>query len=115
MKILVTGGSGMVGKNLIPILKKSRFKIFSPTRKEMNLNNYHNTRKYILKKKPNLIIHLASLVGGIQANINNPTAFLEENLIINTNVIKAANNCNIKYFLNIASSCMYPKNIKKKT
>jgi nucleoside-diphosphate-sugar epimerase len=113
MRILVTGGSGMVGKNLIQIIP-NKYNILAPSKNELDLRDYKKVINYLNKKKPKIIIHLASLVGGIQANINNPVEFLQENLLINLNIIKAANKSNIKQFLNIASSCIYPKNIKSK-
>jgi len=114
MKILITGGSGMVGKNLNHALTYYKYTILSPSKKQLNLKNINKVKSYLKKNKPDIIIHLASLVGGIQANIDNPVDFLQENLIINLNIIKAANECNVRNFLNIASSCMYPKNIKSK-
>jgi GDP-L-fucose synthase len=91
MRILVTGGSGMVGKNLIQIIPKNKHNILAPSKNELDLRDYKKVINYLKKKKPKIIIHLASLVGGIQANINNPVEFLQENLLINLNIIKAAN------------------------
>ena len=70
-KILVTGGSGMVGKNLIEFLQTSSdYQIFSPTRKEFDLLNQNQVNLYLQNLSPDIVIHCAGLVGGIQANIN---------------------------------------------
>ena len=80
-KILVTGGSGMVGKNLIEFMQASSdYQIFSPTSKELNLLNQYQVNSYFKKHSLDIVIHCAGLVGGIQANINRPYSFIYENI-----------------------------------
>ncbi len=110
-RILITGSSGMLGKSLV---KKSLYKTFTPNRKKLNLINFNKIKRYIKKNKINFVIHCASKVGGIQDNMNNQLKYLVENLNINKNIIMASYECGVKNFLNISSSCIYPKNIKKK-
>lgn len=110
-RILITGSSGMLGKNLI---KKINYKIFTPNRKKLNLLNFNKVKQYIKKNKINFVIHCAAKVGGIQDNVNNQLEYLVENITINKNVIMASYESDIKNFINIGSSCIYPKNIKKK-
>lgn len=110
-RILITGSSGLLGKSLI---KKSNYKIFKPSRKKLNLFNLNNIKKYIKKNKINFVIHCAAKVGGIQDNINNQLDYLIENLNINKNIIMASYASGIRDFINISSSCIYPKNIKNK-
>ena len=110
MKILVTGGSGMVGKNLINHSKTANYKILAPSSKELNLLSYQETEDYIKENEPELVIHAAGLVGGIQANIANPVGFLVDNIDMGKNLIMAAKNNGVKQFVNLASSCMYPRN-----
>ncbi len=110
MIVLVTGGSGMVGKNFLEICNSTAMNIIAPTRSEMDLFNYNSTYNYILENKPDIIIHLAARVGGISANITSPVEFLIDNFDINRNLILAAKNANVKKILNIGSSCMYPVN-----
>src|SRR5690606_3724887 len=62
--------------------------------------------------KPELIIHAAGHVGGIQANIANPVRFLVDNLDIGRNTILAAKNNKVPNLINLASSCIYPRNAK---
>ena len=109
-KILVTGGSGMVGKNLIEFLQTSSdYQIFSPTRKEFDLLNQNQVNLYLQNLSPDIVIHCAGLVGGIQANINKPYSFLYENIMMGANIINASSNNNIRKLINLGSSCMYPK------
>ncbi len=112
-KILITGSSGMVGKSLIKILKKKNYKILTPSSKKLNLLNQISIDNFLIKNKPNSIVHLAGYIGGIGASINEPVNFLQENMIMGLNLIKSANKFNIKNFLNMGSSCIYPINQKK--
>ena len=109
-RILITGSSGMLGKSLVKTLK---YKTFHPNRKTLNLLNFSKIKQYIKMNKINFVIHCAAKVGGIQDNVNNQLEYLVENVTINKNVIMASYECNIKNLINISSSCIYPKNIKK--
>ena len=111
-KILITGGSGMVGRNFIEHYKSQKFSILSPSKREMNLLNFQEIDNYLLKNKPDLIIHAAARVGGIQANIKNPVSFLCENVEMGKNLLLAAKKQNIKKIINLSSSCIYPKNME---
>jgi GDP-L-fucose synthase len=112
MKILITGSSGLVGSAVT-----SRFiskKLLLPSSKKLDLTNKNQTYNYIKKNKPDLIIHCAGKVGGILKNIKNQEKFLIENSQININIISSALKFNVKNFLNLSSSCIYPKNISTK-
>ena len=112
-KILVFGSSGMVGQSLIKKLKSVKVKIFYPASRNVNLLDMKKTSTYIKKIKPDLVINLAAYVGGILANTKNPIDFLNINNIISSNAINASYKNNIKYFINIACSCIYPLNCKR--
>ena len=110
--ILITGSSGMVGRSLVKNLK-NKYKIFTPSSKELNLDNINKIEKYLRKKKPTHIVHLAGYIGGIGANTSEPVRFLQENILIGINLIKTSHKLKIKNFLNMGSSCIYPVNQKK--
>lgn len=110
MKILITGGSGMVGRNLVEFLhKSSNYKLNYPTSEELNLLDKQNVLNFLQKDKFDAIIHCAGLVGGIQANIQRPFSFLNVNLQMGLNLMEAAVNCGVPKVINLGSSCMYPK------
>jgi GDP-L-fucose synthase len=109
-KILITGSSGMVGRNVINLNKN--YTLLTPSKHELNLLNYSEVFLYINREKPDCIIHAAGYVGGIQANILDPYKFIFDNSQIGLNIVNAAKDNNIKYFINLASSCMYPRNIE---
>lgn len=110
LKILITGGTGMVGKNILEHSSAANYEILHPSSKELNLLNGESVCEYLNKYSPDIIIHAAGLVGGIQANIADPVGFLVQNLDMGRNLIYAALKSRIPKLLNIASSCMYPRN-----
>lgn len=109
MKIFLTGGSGMVGKNILEYPKSQMYKIFSPKKEELNLFNRTEILNYLLELKPDFVIHCAGRVGGIEANISSSLAFLRDNVEIGLNVIEASSQAGVKNLINLGSSCMYPK------
>lgn len=112
IKLFLTGGSGMVGKNILEHKNAKKYLIISPNRNELDLLNYRKVSSFLKNTKPDIIIHAAGHVGGIQANIKNPYDFLTKNLDISKNVIVAAYENKVKKFLNLGSTCMYPKTSK---
>lgn len=110
MTIFITGGNGMVGKNIIEHPDAIHHTLLIPSSKVLNLRDYDAVDAYIQKTKPDMIIHAAGLVGGIQANMARPVDFLVQNLDMGRNVIMAAKNNSVKQLMNMASSCMYPRN-----
>lgn len=114
MKILITGASGMVGRN---ILEQPFFadlvaagSLFSPSSSELDLGRRDVLTQYFVESKPDVIIHAAGKVGGIHANIAAPYDFLLANLDMGVNLISAARQARVPRILNLGSSCMYPKN-----
>ena len=79
------------------------------SRKELNLEDSYKVEKFIKFKKPNVIINCAGRVGGILANSTYPTEFLNENISIQSNLIRSSFNNKIDHFVNLGSSCIYPK------
>ena len=75
MKILITGGSGMVGRNFMDDLRVKNYTIFNPSSSELNLLNPELVNAYIKKYMPDMIIHMAAKVGGIHSNIANPSDY----------------------------------------
>jgi GDP-L-fucose synthase len=109
MKILLTGGSGMVGKNILEHSEAQKHKIFAPTSHDLDLLDRDAVRHHIDNFEPDLVIHSAGKVGGIHANIANPVEFLTKNLDMGLNVILAAASLDVPNLINLASSCMYPR------
>lgn len=113
-KIYITGHSGLVGKNLHQRLLKDEFSnIITIGSENLDLRNQSDVDIFFKNEKPEYVFHLAAKVGGIKANIDNPSDFLYDNLMINANVIKSAYKYKVKKLINLGSSCMYPRNCKQ--
>lgn len=111
MKILITGSSGMVGKNLLQHQGIMQYELLTPPKQLLNLFNIDEIKAFLQREKPDCIIHCAGRVGGIQANINAPVDFLIENLDMGKNLVMAAQQIGVPRLINLGSSCMYPKDI----
>jgi len=109
--ILLTGSGGMVGQNLLEHRDISSFDILSPRSNELDLRDFEKVEKYLLKYRPDLIIHMAGKIGGIGANLREPVNYLVDNLDMGRNIVMAAYKSGIKKLINIGSSCMYPANV----
>ena len=110
-KIYIAGHNGMVGKALYKKLKKLGVrKILTTPRNKVDLLNLEKVKKYLKNNKPDIVINCAGRVGGILANSTYPVEFLNENIFIQLNLINSSYENNIKHFINLGSSCIYPKN-----
>ncbi len=109
-RIFVAGQSGMVGSAILRTLKKRGYtNLLCPKRKELDLSDFLMVQDWFKKNKPDVVILAAAKVGGIYANNNFTADFILENLKIQTNVIENAWKYDIKRFLFLGSSCIYPK------
>ena len=102
----------MVGSNIIEHVAANNHEILSPTSAKLNLLDIESVKNYINTKKPDMVIHAAGIVGGIQANIAEPVRFLVDNMYMGFNILTASKECRIKRFMNLSSSCMYPRDAK---
>jgi GDP-L-fucose synthase len=109
MKILITGSSGMVGRNLLENDIINQYEILKPNSVELNLLSYSDIVDYLKAKRPDMIIHCAGKVGGIQANMKNMYDFFTENVTMGINLIRASKETKVKKLLNLSSSCAYPR------
>lgn len=110
-KIYITGGTGLVGSNIIENEKIKDCTVIAPRHCELDLLNFEAVKNFIQKEKPDLIIHTAGQVGGIQANVKDPYGFFTNNTVMGLNVVRSAKEVGIKNLLNLSSSCSYPCNI----
>lgn len=101
----------MVGKNIMAHPDAQNYIFLTPSSSELNLRNLGDVLDFIRLQNPDLILHCAGVVGGIQANINSPLKFLVDNMDIGRNVILSAHQCNVKKLINLGSSCIYPKEV----
>jgi GDP-L-fucose synthase len=108
-KILLFGSTGMVGSNIKENIKFKDYNFACPRRDEVDLRNPESIANYISVFRPDLIINVAGMVGGIMKNSKNNYEFLLNNTLINLNLINQSYKLGVSNFLNVSSSCIYPK------
>jgi GDP-L-fucose synthase len=109
-KIYVAGSNGMVGSAIVRALKaKGYINLVVKSSKELDLKNQQAVRDFFSKEQPEYVFLAAAKVGGIHANNTYPATFIYDNIMIQSNVIQAAYDFNVKKLLFLGSSCIYPK------
>ena len=109
-KIYVAGHKGLVGSAIVRNLEKQGYKNLSlKSHKELDLINQEAVNKFFKDEKPEYVFLAAAKVGGINANESYPADFIYDNIMIQSNVIKAAHDNKVKKLLFLGSSCIYPK------
>lgn len=107
--LFLTGGSGMVGRNVLEHPSAAEWDILSPSSRELDLMDEGAVNTYLKRHKPDIVVHAAGQVGGIQANISHPVAFLDRNMTMGRNVILGTHQNGIRNLINLASTCIYPR------
>lgn len=108
-KVLVTGGSGFVGKRL----KNINPDWIYVSSKQYDLKNKEECHNMLEEYKPDVILHLASKVGGIKENSLKQAEFYYNNTMINTNILECARQHNVERVLSALSTCAFPDVVKK--
>lgn len=106
--ILVTGGSGMVGRTLKDLINNDINKWIFLSSKDCDLTYRDQVNKLFEEIKPDHVIHLAANVGGLYKNIRERVSMFKDNVRMNENVLEACNNYGIQKAIFCLSSCIYP-------
>lgn len=108
MKVLVTGGSGLVAYGLQKIKESFHHEFIFLSSKDCDLTNYDETKKLFIVHKPEYVIHLAAFVGGLFKNMNHKVDMFEKNAMINYNVLKCCHDYKVKKVISCLSTCIFP-------
>ena len=108
MKVLVTGGTGMVGSAFRNMQKDTAHEFILVGSEEADLTSYEKTSRMLEQKKPDAVIHLAAKVGGVKGNTDFVADFFSDNVLINTNLLNACNAQGISRVVSLLSTCVYP-------
>jgi GDP-L-fucose synthase len=109
---MVTGGAGFLGKSVATRLKTAGVAdgdIFVPRSKDYDLRTAEGVRDALADGEPNVVIHLAAVVGGIGANRENPGRFFYENAAMGIELMEQARQAGVEKFVQIGTVCSYPK------
>ncbi|MGA2787096.1 MAG: GDP-L-fucose synthase [Verrucomicrobiota bacterium] len=106
--VLVTGANGFVGRNLIELMRARRINPLVPTRADFDLREQTQVRRMLERIKPDVVFHLAGLVGGIGANRERPADFNYENLIMGTMMLHESWRAGVKKYITLLGGCSYP-------
>ena len=110
IKIYIAGHRGMVGSAIWRNLESKGYaNLIGRTSTELDLRNQQAVNTFFTEEKPDVVIDAAAKVGGILANNDYPYQFLMENLQIQNNLIDAAHQHDVKKFIFLGSSCIYPR------
>jgi GDP-L-fucose synthase len=107
--VWVAGHSGMVGGAVARRLEREDCVVLLAGRDVVDLLDQTAVQKWMADERPDAIVVAAAKVGGIHANNSAPVDFLENNLSIQINILKAAHSCDVQRLLFLGSSCIYPK------
>uniref|UniRef100_A0A672NJ28 Tissue specific transplantation antigen P35B n=1 Tax=Sinocyclocheilus grahami TaxID=75366 RepID=A0A672NJ28_SINGR len=113
MRVLVTGGSGLVGRAIERVVKEEgggregETWIFLSS-KDANLMSAEETRAVFQKHRPTHVIHLAAMVGGLFRNMRQNLDFWRNNVHINDNVLQAAHEFGVVKVVSCLSTCIFP-------
>ena len=109
-RILVTGGSGFLGRQVLAVLNEHRYEdVVAPTHADYDLTDADQVAACVNDVRPDAIVHLAAVVGGIAANQARPGDFFYENLIMGAELMERARLANVQKFVALGTICAYPK------
>jgi len=106
LRILITGGTGMVGSCFKSL--KTNHDLVTVGSRDYDLRSRSETEKMMKDHSPEAIIHLAARVGGVKGNTDYVCDFFYDNIMINTNVLQAASDYSVKKLVSLLSTCVYP-------
>ncbi len=106
--VLVTGGSGMLGRHLVPLLEKTGHIVYSPNREELDLTDSIATSNYMETINIDTVIHCAAYVSGIASSTTTKHHSFDSNVMMGLNLIRACIEHGINNMINVGSATVYP-------
>jgi GDP-L-fucose synthase len=109
-RVLVTGGTGFLGSFVVEQLQaRGAGTVFVPRSRDYDLVDLGAVRRLYDDQRPDIVIHLAAVVGGIGANQKRPAEFFHQNLMMGVQMLDQAHVHRIEKFVGVGTVCSYPK------
>ncbi len=108
-RITVTGGSGFLGRYVAEQFRDRGDDVFVPRKRDYDLTVEANVERMYRASRPDIVVHLAAVVGGIGANRAHPARFFYDNLQMSTMLMEHARRAGVSKFVGIGTICSYPK------
>jgi GDP-L-fucose synthase len=108
-RVTVTGGFGFLGQYVVEAFANAGYDVFVPKHRDYDLTRELDVIRMFEDGRPELVVHLAAVVGGLGANVANPARFLYDNLLMGLHLIEHARRRHVAKFVTIGTICEYPK------
>ena len=108
-RVVVTGGGGFLGRHLVPVLEARGSTVLVPRKRDYDLTHEPQVERMYADLRPQIVIHLAAVVGGIGANRESPGRFFYENVMLGALTMEHARRAGVEKFVGVGTICAYPK------
>lgn len=109
-RVMVTGGAGFLGRSVVELLEKKGCRhIFVPRQEDYDLRKASAIKRALKGSKPDIVLHLAAVVGGIGANQKHPGKFFYDNIMMGVQLIEESRIFGVEKLVAIGTICAYPK------
>jgi GDP-L-fucose synthase len=108
-RVVVTGGSGFLGRHVVAAFQARGCAVSAPRKAQYDLTHEADVKRMYADLRPELVVHLAAVVGGIGANRESPGRFFFENVMLGALVMEQARRAGVEKFVGIGTICAYPK------
>ena len=110
-RITITGGAGFLGRHFVRRLADAGYRnLFVPRSAEFDLRHADDVARMLEVARPEVVVHLAAVVGGIGANRDHPGAFFYDNVIMGVELMEQARRAGVEKFVAVGTVCAYPRN-----
>jgi GDP-L-fucose synthase len=109
-RIWLTGGTGFLGRAVVAEFKAQGFEnVLVTSRKDCDVRDVQQIRRFLADQRPQAVVHMAAVVGGIGANREHPAEFFYDNMMMGTQLMHESWQSGVEKFVTLGTVCAYPK------